>query len=80
MSSAFSENRLLFARMATGLILDCGCGEGLYKDVLERGGRPLVSMLRKNIWLNRRIRINLFVQLLICRSKMGFSILYGHVR
>jgi len=48
-SSALTENRLLFAKMASGLILDCGCGRGLYRDVLGVREKLLVPTLKKNI-------------------------------
>jgi len=38
MSSTLDKNWLHFANMAEGLILDCGCGTGLWKETLEAKG------------------------------------------
>lgn len=38
MSSALGKNWLYFANMAKGLILDCGCGIGLWRETLESKG------------------------------------------
>lgn len=37
-SSALDKNWLRFANMAKGLILDCGCGIGLWREALESKG------------------------------------------
>lgn len=48
MSSALDKNWLLFANMAEGLILDCGCGTGLWKKMLESKGEVIgVDVNRK---------------------------------
>jgi len=38
MSTELTENRIYFANMASGLILDCGCGIGLFAEILKKHG------------------------------------------
>lgn len=47
-SSALDENWLYFANMAKGLILDCGCGTGIWRETLESKGEVIgVDVNRK---------------------------------
>jgi len=47
-SSALSENRIYFANMARGLILDCGCGTGLFANILKKRGSVVGIDIDKN--------------------------------
>jgi len=48
MSSALDKNWLRFTRDANGLILDCGCGIGLWKASLESRGKVVGVDIDKN--------------------------------
>jgi len=52
MSSALTENRVYFAKLAYGLILDCGCGFGLYAKILKKRGRVVGADINKNSLIN----------------------------
>jgi SAM-dependent methyltransferase len=48
MSSALTENRIYFASLAHGLILDCSCGEGLFANILKKRGTVVGIDIDKN--------------------------------
>jgi len=61
MSSALDKNCLRFADMAEGLILDCGCGIGLWRETLEFKGDVIgVDVSRKHL------QKSLYVNVVLC--------------
>jgi len=79
MSSALDKNWLHFANVAEGSILDCGCGTGLWREVLESKGEVI------GVDVNRKyLEKSLYTNVVLCsvthfRSKTEFLTLCGHV-
>lgn len=61
MSSVIDKNLIRFANMAKGLILDCGCGKGIWKEILESKGDII------GIDINRKyLKKSLYKNVVIC--------------
>jgi ubiquinone/menaquinone biosynthesis C-methylase UbiE len=61
MSSALDKNWLRFANMAKGLILDCGCRTGLWRETLESKGDVI------GVDVNREyLEKSLYVNVVLC--------------
>ena len=51
--SGLLPNRVHFAKLAHGLILDCGCGKGLFKQILETRGEVVgVDACKQNLMIS----------------------------
>lgn len=52
MSSSLTNNRIYFANLASGLILDCGCGVGSYSSILKKRGEVVGGDINKDYLIN----------------------------
>jgi len=60
-SSALDKNWLRFANMAEGLILDCGCGIGVWREALESKGDVI------GVDVNRKyLKMSLYGNMVLC--------------